>query len=130
MKIRTSVVLLIPNSKTFPPLAHQTSLSLKTAETPRNACTDTIEQITENPNNDQSSIIQPKTQLGGTVVVRKKGKYGAQDYVDQFLSNQVAKHVKYDQLGSMSRDLGINDAEYKKITAPDTFSRKDTKSIR
>ena len=94
----------------------------ETEETPGNACRDTIGHI---PDINHSSVRQPKSQLGGTVLVRKKGKYGGQDNVDDFLLNQVAKHVKYDQLSAMSRDLGISDAEYKKITAPNTFSQKD-----
>ena len=60
-----------------------------------------------------------------TVHLRKKAKYGGQDPVDPFLLNQVAKHVKYDKLGSMSRDLGVSDTEYMKITAQNVFSDND-----
>ena len=94
----------------------------ETEETPINACRDTIGHI---PNLNHSSVRQPKRQLGDTVLVRKKVKYGGQDNVDEFLLNQVAKHVKYDQLGAVSRDLGITGVEYRRITTPNTFSQKD-----
>ena len=52
--------------------------------------------------------------------VRKKGRYEAHDLLDEFLLNQVAKHVNYSKLLSFAKDLGISHTEYTKITAPDT----------
>ena len=60
-----------------------------------------------------------------SVTVRKKGKYEGGDKVDEFILNQVAKHVIYGQLGSLSRDLGISDTEYGKITAPNVFPQNE-----
>ena len=49
---------------------------------------------------------------------RKKGHYRHDDTLDEFLLNQVAKFVKYGQLGHLSRDLRISQTDYEKITAP------------
>ena len=59
--------------------------------------------------------------------VRKKGRYGSHgdDMLDEFLLNQVAKFVKYGQLGPLSRDLGVSQVDYEKITAPNTFPQND-----
>ena len=93
-------------------------------ETPDDVFPTTAEQrVTDRTvNNSQANIEQS---FSDTFYVRKKGTYGGKDFVDQFLLNQVAKHVKLDQLGSMSRDLGVRDSEYMKITAPNVFSEKD-----
>ena len=71
-----------------------------------------------------TSILHFKSSLS-TPSLRKKRSYGGQDPVDPFLLNQVAKHVKYDKLGSMSRDLGVSDTEYMKITAQNVFTQND-----
>ena len=71
-----------------------------------------------------TSILQCKSPLS-TARLRKKRSYGGQDSVDQFLLNQVAKHVKYDKLGTMSRDLAVSDTEYTRITTPNVFSQND-----
>ena len=52
--------------------------------------------------------------------VRKKGRYEAHNLLDEFLLNQVAKYVKYLQLNTFARDLGIRQEDYERITAPDT----------
>ena len=57
--------------------------------------------------------------------VRKKGKYEADDRVDEYLVNQVAKHVQYNKLCRLSRDLGISSTEYTKITAPNTVHQDE-----
>ena len=55
--------------------------------------------------------------------VRKKGRYEAHDLLDEFLLNQVAKYVRYLQLNTFARDLGIKQEEYDRITAPNTFTQ-------
>ena len=57
--------------------------------------------------------------------VRKKGRYHGDDMLDEFLLNQVAKFIKYGQLGPLSRDLGVSQVDYEKITAPNTFQQND-----
>ena len=57
--------------------------------------------------------------------VRKKGRYSGDDTLDEYLLNQVAKFIKYGQLGPLSRDLGVSQTEYEKITAPNTFQQND-----
>ena len=50
----------------------------------------------------------------------KKGKYRYSETsrVDRFLLNQITKHVKPDELGSLARDLDIDEAVYSNITVP------------
>ena len=55
--------------------------------------------------------------------LRKKGRYEAHDLLDEFLLNQVAKYVKYLQLNTFARDLGIRQEDYDRITAPNTFTQ-------
>ena len=59
--------------------------------------------------------------------VQKSGRFGCHgdDKLDEFLLNQVAKFVKYGQLGPLSRDLRISQTDYEKITAPNTFPQND-----
>ena len=57
--------------------------------------------------------------------VRKKGRYEAHDLLDEFLLNQVAKYVKYLQLNTFARDLGIRQEGYNRITAPNTFTQDE-----
>ena len=57
--------------------------------------------------------------------VRKKGRYDAHDLLDEFLLNQVAKHVRYLHLSTFARDLGIRQEEYDRITAPNTFTQDE-----
>ena len=57
--------------------------------------------------------------------VRKKGRYSGDDMLDEFLLNQVTKFIKYGQLGPLSRDLGVSQVDYEKITAPNTFPQND-----
>ena len=54
--------------------------------------------------------------------VRKKGRYEAHDLLDEFLLNQVAKHVDYTQLCFFAKDLGVTQTEYDRIIAPDTLT--------
>ena len=54
-----------------------------------------------------------KTQESSVGVgVRKKRKYNGGDPVDTYLLNQIAKHIKYEELGSLARDLSIEDTVY------------------
>ena len=46
---------------------------------------------------------------------RKKGKYESLDTVDVFLLNQVTKHVNYEKLDSMARDLFVEESVYDSI---------------
>ena len=54
--------------------------------------------------------------------VRKKGRYEAHDLLDEFLLNQVAKHVNYTQLCFFAKDLGVTQTDYDRITALDTLT--------
>ena len=57
--------------------------------------------------------------------VRKKGQYEGHDILDEFLLNQVAKHVNYLKLCFFAKDLGVTQTEYDRITAPDTFTQAE-----
>ena len=48
----------------------------------------------------------------------KKGKYrySETDKVDAYLLNQITKHVNPDELGSLARDLDIDETVYSNIT--------------
>ena len=48
----------------------------------------------------------------------RKGQYGGGDVVDKYLMNQVMKYVKLDELGSLARDLGVDESVYETIAAP------------
>ena len=52
--------------------------------------------------------------------MRKKGRYEANDLLDEYLLNQLAKNVNYMKLCSFAKDLGITQTEYDKIAAPNT----------
>ena len=56
------------------------------------------------------------------MATRKKRLSEGEDDVTEFLLNQVAKHVIYEQLGFFARDLEISDTDYGLITAPNGFS--------
>ena len=47
---------------------------------------------------------------------RKKGRYKLDEPVDEYLLNQVAKHVKPDKLSFFARDLGIPTKDIRQIT--------------
>ena len=47
----------------------------------------------------------------------KMGQYGGGDVVDDYLMNQVVKHVNYDELGTLARDIGVRKSTYESITA-------------
>ena len=47
-----------------------------------------------------------------------RGLYEEDDNVDDYLLNQVSKHVLYNKLGSLARDLRLTDAEYSRIATP------------
>ena len=55
------------------------------------------------------------------MATRKKRLSEGEDDVTEFLLNQVAKHVIYEQLGFFARDLEISDTDYGLITAPNGF---------
>ena len=59
--------------------------------------------------------------------MQKKGRFGCHgdDTLDKFLLNQVAKFIKYGQLGPLSCDLRVSQMDYEKITAPNTFPQND-----
>ena len=49
---------------------------------------------------------------------KRKYRYSETDKVDAYLLNQITKHVKPDELGSLARDLDIDEAVYGNITVP------------
>ena len=49
---------------------------------------------------------------------KRKYRYSETDKVDAYLLNQITKHVKADELGSLARDLDIDEAVYGNITVP------------
>ena len=49
---------------------------------------------------------------------KRKYRYSETDKVDAYLLNQITKHVKPDELGSLVRDLNIDEAVYGNITVP------------
>ena len=51
--------------------------------------------------------------------VRKKGKYQGDDPVDTYLLNQIAKHIKFEKLGTVARDLNIDKSVYNHIENQD-----------
>ena len=70
------------------------------------------------------------TQTHFHVGARKKGKYNGDDPVDTYLLNQIAKHVKFERLGALARDLNIEKSVYNHIENPDDkiweVSRKES----
>ena len=46
------------------------------------------------------------------------GKCKAQAMVDTYLLNQIAKHVNFKELGSMARDLGVQESAYINMSSP------------
>ena len=46
----------------------------------------------------------------------KKEKYGGDKKVDEWLLNQVVKHVNHDEIGSFARDLEVPESVYSSIT--------------
>ena len=46
----------------------------------------------------------------------KKPKYGGESKVDEWLLNQVVKHVNHDEIGSLARDLEVPESVYSSIT--------------
>ena len=53
-----------------------------------------------------------------SVPKKKKYRYAEADRVDAYLLNQITKHVKPDELGSLARDLDIEETVYGNITVP------------
>ena len=49
---------------------------------------------------------------------KRKYRYSETDKVDAYLLNQITKHVKPDELGSLARDLDIDEAVYRNIAVP------------
>ena len=43
--------------------------------------------------------------------------YEENDSVDDYLLNQISKYIFHDQLGTMSRDLGITSVEHQRSVA-------------
>ena len=46
----------------------------------------------------------------------KKPKYTGDKKVDEWLLNQVVKHVNHDEIGSFARDLEVPESVYSSIT--------------
>ena len=64
----------------------------------------------------ESNLHQPSQSSGSVRVgVRKKGKYAGEDRVDTYLLNQIAKHIKHEELGVLARDLNIHKNVYENI---------------
>ena len=47
-----------------------------------------------------------------------KFRYSETDKVDTYLLNQVTKHVNHEELGSLARDLDVEDTVYSSIAVP------------
>ena len=47
-----------------------------------------------------------------------KYRYCETDKVDVYLLNQVTKHVNHDELGSLARDLDVEETVYSNIAGP------------
>ena len=47
---------------------------------------------------------------------KKPKKYTGDDRVDEWLLNQVVKHVNHDEIGSFARDLEMEESVYINIT--------------
>ena len=47
---------------------------------------------------------------------KRKYRYSERDRVDTYLLNQVTKHVNPHELGSLARDLDIDEVVYSNIT--------------
>ena len=64
----------------------------------------------------ESNLRQPSPPSGKVrISVRKKGKYNGEDQVDTYLLNQIAKHMKFEKLGTLARDLNIDNSVYNHI---------------
>ena len=59
------------------------------------------------------------TTLTGGATEWKERKYNRDDLVDISLLNQVAKHVIHDKLGSLARDLNIEESVYAQLQSLD-----------
>ena len=46
---------------------------------------------------------------------KKAKKYTGDDKVDEWLINQVVKHVNHDEIGSFARDLFVEESVYNNI---------------
>ena len=78
------------------------------------ASKDNLEVDLEGESNLRQS--QPSQSSGSVrVSVRKKEEYIGEDAVDTHLLNQIAKHIKYEELGVLARDLNIDKNLYVNI---------------
>ena len=57
----------------------------------------------------------------------KKPKYGEEARVDEWLLNQVVKHVNHDEIGSFAAELRVEESVYSNIpgTKDKTFKVRD-----
>ena len=55
-------------------------------------------------------------------LVRKKLMYGKDDSVDEYLVNQVAKFVRFENLEMFGKELKVKDTELEIIMAPNYLS--------
>ena len=49
-------------------------------------------------------------------MVSKKKKHTGDDRVDEWIPNQVVKDVNHDEIGSMARDVHVEESVYSSIT--------------
>ena len=57
---------------------------------------------------------------------KKPQKYKGNDKVNEWLLNQVIKHVNHEKIGSLARDLEVEESVYSNVTKDDdrTFKVK------
>ena len=72
----------------------------------------TVQRDSEDPSgtpsaSSSSTMDSPQARGDVGLSVRKKGKYKGDDLVDKYLLNQIVKHFKYEELGTLARDLNI-----------------------
>ena len=106
-----------PYENTPTQLNTQCAMPAETFEQPQNL---TRDSVTEQPSSSPST-----TPSGGelaapagrdlnveSVSVRKKGRYEADDKVDQYLLLQVCRHVQTDTLEVLAEYLGVSEEQY------------------
>ena len=74
---------------------------------------------TSSASSSSSTMNTPQARGDVGLSVRKKGKYQGDDPVDTYLLNQIAKHIKFEKLGTLARDLNIDKSVYNHIENQD-----------
>ena len=77
-----------------------------------------IESIQSNLQAPLSKYFVLGVQVSSKEDAEDDGKYKAQATVDTYLLNQISKHVNFKELGSMSRDLGVQESSYINMSSP------------